>query len=451
MLERLTNWLRGGSAARLAGPGALRRVANRPLLVLPETARETLSFLMKRNGTSVAAWDHDDDAGPAPIAMDLRYQRKPGKAYHQSGAIAVIPVEGTLVHKYGDLDPSCGMTGYDGIAAKLQSALADPEVQAILLDINSPGGEVDGVSDLAAQIAAASKPVWAIADAMAYSAAYWLASQCDRLYLSDTGGVGSIGVVMMHVDWSKALADEGVAVTLIHAGAHKVDGNPYAPLPEDVRASFQAEVEDLRLKFATAVATGRGLKVEDVLATEAACMNAADAVAGGFADGIASSFDIVQMFLADLNGENEAPSSAAPGALAAAAPQTSLEPSMEIKTGAAAPVDTVAAKAEGATEAKARIKAITGHAEADGRADLASHLAFDTDMSVDAAAAILKAAPKQAKAQGSALGSAMAGVKPPGVDADAAAGGDAPQASKPVDVFGIYAKRREAMNGRVQH
>jgi signal peptide peptidase SppA len=392
MLKRLSHWLRG--------PGVMRRVANRPLLVLPETARDTLGFLMDRRGM-VAKFEPGDDEfdGTTITAMDLRYERKPGKVYHQSGAIAVIPVEGTLVHKYGDVDPSCGMTGYDGIARKLQAAIADPEISGILLDINSPGGEVDGVSDLGQQIADCPKPIWGIADAMAYSAAYWLGSQCDRLYMSDTGGVGSIGVVMMHVDWSKALADEGVAVTLIHAGAHKVDGNPYAPLPDDVRTAYQSEVEDLRMKFASAVASGRGMKVDAVLATEAACMNADTAVKSGFADGVASSFAIVQMFLDDISGASSAPSSAAPGALAAAAPQkTSLESSMEVKTGAAAPVDTAAAKTEGATEAKARIKAITGHAEAEGRAELAQHLAFDTDMSVEAAASILKAAPKAAKA-----------------------------------------------------
>jgi ClpP class serine protease len=147
---------------------------------------------------------------------------------------------------------------------------------------------------------------------------------------------------------------------------------------------IQSEVEDLRMKFASAVASGRGMKVDAVLATEAACMNADAAVKSGFADGVASSFAIVQMFLDDIAGASSAPSSAAPGALAAAAPQkTSLESSMEVKTGAAAPVDTAAAKAEGATEAKARIKAITGHAEAEGRAELAQHLAFDTDMSVE--------------------------------------------------------------------
>ena len=182
-------------------------------------------------------------------------------------------------------------TSYEGIAAQVAAAAEDPAMRGIALEIDSFGGEVAGVFDLADAIRAARarKPVQAFVAEAALSAGYALASQADRIVVPRTGEVGSIGVVVMHADWSAALAEGGVKVALIHAGARKVDGNPFAPLPEEVRATLQAEVEGLRDLFAATVAAGRGarLSAEAARATEARVYRGAAAVAAGLADQVA--------------------------------------------------------------------------------------------------------------------------------------------------------------------
>jgi ClpP class serine protease len=167
------------------------------------------------------------------------------------------------------------------------------------LEIDSFGGEVAGVFDLADRIRAirATKPVWAFVAEHAFSAGYALASQATRILLPRTGAVGSIGVVVMHADLSGQLGQDGMQVTLIHAGSHKVDGNPYEPLPADVRNDIQREIDVLRFLFAETVAAGRSgrLSQEAALATEAATYRGADAVASGLADEVT---DIARGFLA---------------------------------------------------------------------------------------------------------------------------------------------------------
>ncbi|RYM55439.1 capsid assembly protein, partial [Serratia proteamaculans] len=155
------------------------------------------------------------------------------KSYRVENGIAVLPVTGTLVHKFGYVQPFSGMTGYDGIITRLQLALDDPAVKGILLDIDSPGGEVAGAFDTADLIARArdKKPVWSLANDMACSAGYLLASACSQRLITQTGVVGSIGVVVAHRSLERALEQAGVDITLIYAGAHKVDGNPYQQLP----------------------------------------------------------------------------------------------------------------------------------------------------------------------------------------------------------------------------
>jgi ClpP class serine protease len=158
----------------------------------------------------------------------------------------------------------------------------------VALEIDSFGGEVAGVFDLADRIRAirGSKPVWAFVAEHAFSAGYALASQADRILLPRTGAVGSIGVVVMHADLSGQLDQDGVRVTLVHSGQHKVDGNPYEPLPENVHDDIQREIDVLRFLFAETVAAGRAgrLSQDAALATEAATFRGTDAIATGLAD-----------------------------------------------------------------------------------------------------------------------------------------------------------------------
>jgi signal peptide peptidase SppA len=220
--------------------------------------------------------------------------------------VAVIEVSGVLVHRGAWIGQSSGQTSYEGIAAQLAAAASDPAVRGIALEIDSFGGEVAGVFDLADAIRAArsAKPVWAFVAEHAFSAGYALASQADRIILPRTGAVGSIGVVVMHADLSGQLSDTGVTVTLIHSGAHKVDGNPYAPLPDPVRARIQGEIDAIRSLFAETVAAGRGrsLTAEAALATEAECLRGAEAVAAGLADEVSDPASAFAAFAAAVNG-----------------------------------------------------------------------------------------------------------------------------------------------------
>jgi signal peptide peptidase SppA len=306
-------------------PMIAQRAFDTPLLVAPAKAAAFVAGLGPRLLTGRLELDAPgvDPERPAaagrmaPRASILagevgeRASRTGRALYAVRDGVAVIEVAGTLVHRGAWLGQSSGVTSYEGLAAQIAAAAEDPAVRGIALEIDSFGGEVAGVFDLADAIRAAraQKPVQAFVAEAALSAGYALASQADRIVVPRTGEVGSIGVVVMHADWSAALAEGGVKVTLIHAGAHKVDGNPFAPLPEDVRATLQAEVEGLRDLFAATVAAGRGarLSAEAALATEARVFRGAEAVAAGLADELADLRTAFAGFAAGLNRRGVVP------------------------------------------------------------------------------------------------------------------------------------------------
>lgn len=214
---------------------------------------------------------------------------KAGNSVGQPG-IAIIPVHGTLVRRAIGLEAASGLTSYGEIAARLDTALADPQVSGILLDLDSPGGEAGGVFELAARIRAANdiKPVWAHANDSAYSAAYAIAAAASRLTLSQTAGVGSIGVIALHVDQSIKDAKDGIAFTSIYAGHHKNDFSPHAPLSPQAASTLQTEVDRLYGIFVSQVAQMRGLDSDAVRATEAGLLFGEAAVTAGLADAVIS-------------------------------------------------------------------------------------------------------------------------------------------------------------------
>lgn len=202
--------------------------------------------------------------------------------------IAVIPIHGTLVRRTVGLEAESGLASYAAIAGQLDAALANPNTAAILLDIDSPGGESSGVFDLADRIraTASSKPVWAVANDMAFSAAYALASGASRIFVSRTGGVGSIGVIAMHVDQSVKDAQDGVHYTAVFAGDRKNDLNPHEPISDEAHAFLQSEVNRVYGLFVETVAKHRGLKADAVKATEAGLFFGKDAISAGLADAV---------------------------------------------------------------------------------------------------------------------------------------------------------------------
>ena len=241
--------------------------------------------------------------GLADLAAPVGYTPAARALGPPSGKVAVIPIHGTLVRRTSGIEAESGLASYTGIAAQLDAALASPEIAAILLDIDSPGGESGGVFDLADRIRAASevKPVWAVANDMAFSAAYALASAATRVFVARTGGVGSIGVIAMHVDQSVKDAQDGVRYTAVFAGERKNDLNPHEPISNEAHAVLKAEVDRIYDLFVETVARHRGLDADAVRATEAGLFFGPDAVATGLADAVGSLDDALTQLTQSLS------------------------------------------------------------------------------------------------------------------------------------------------------
>ena len=260
-------------------PYLASRLYGTPLLI----ARPKLEVIL---GVVARKMAGETLATPPPTTLDVSMS---GDLQILEG-IAVLPVLGTLVRRASYIGAASGLTSYHDIEAMAEQAFADPMVKAVLLEIDSSGGEAGGVFDLAQrlqQLAQSSgKPLWAIADEAALSAAYAIASAADRLWLTRTAEVGSIGVVAVHVDESVADAKAGLNYTFLHAGAHKVDGHPHVPLPAPVAADIQADIEQLHDQFIALVAGFRRLTPEAIRDTEARVYRGEAALQAGLADQI---------------------------------------------------------------------------------------------------------------------------------------------------------------------
>jgi signal peptide peptidase SppA len=256
-------------------PHLASRVFGTPLLIARAKLEVILGVLAPRiAGGTLEPPDPETD--PAPLTS-ITVEK-----------IAVVSVIGTLVSRSGYLDAASGLQAYGDIADAIAAAMDDASVRGVILDVDSPGGEVGGLFDLVEQIqairTASAKPLWAVANESALSAAYAIASAADRLYVTRTGEVGSIGVVAVHVDESGADAKAGLAWTFVFAGDRKVDGNAHEPLSERARATIQADVDRLYAEFCALVAANRGLSPEAVRGTNAAIYRGSLAVRAGLAD-----------------------------------------------------------------------------------------------------------------------------------------------------------------------
>jgi len=199
---------------------------------------------------------------------DARTAKRSASVAAGGGGIAVLPMYGVITQRGNMIDALSGpgSVSTEIFAKDLDALVKDDAVGQILIDVDSPGGTVYGVGELAAKIRAAraDKPIVAIANSLAASAAYWLASQASEVYVTPGGEVGSIGVWSAHDDVSKAMEKLGVTTTLISAGKFKIEGNPYAPLDEEARAFMQSRVDDYYAAFTGAVAAGRGVPIAQV-------------------------------------------------------------------------------------------------------------------------------------------------------------------------------------------
>jgi len=210
-----------------------------------------------------------------------------GTATTRAG-VAVIPVRGILT--LHGIETFFGTFGgrTTVLRRRLTEALTDDSVGAIVLDFDSPGGTVDGIPELAADIRSArgKKPMIAVANTLLASAAYWLASQCDEIVACPSSEVGSIGVIAQHMSFAQALENEGIELNVFRSAPFKAEGNPLEKLTPEAGENIQAMVQKIHKMFVADVAKGRGVKGADVDANfgQGRVMLAKDAVAAGLAD-----------------------------------------------------------------------------------------------------------------------------------------------------------------------
>jgi signal peptide peptidase SppA len=267
-------------------PHILARIFGPPLMIAPAKLDKMLLGLhaaMQQRGSLLPVIEarRGDDVNDPRAVME--------RGYRIDNGVATVPVHGVLVRRAGQITPdSTELQSYESIGRTMRNARADRDVRGILLDVDSPGGEAGGIFDLAAEIKGAReiKPVWAIAQDDSMSAAYLLTSAAERIWTTQTGGLGSIGVVALHADQSAFDAAEGIRYTYLYRGAHKIDGNPHAPLTDDARAVIQTEVDRLYNKLVEVVAGNRGVDAARIRKTEAGIYFGEHALTEGLADQI---------------------------------------------------------------------------------------------------------------------------------------------------------------------
>jgi capsid assembly protease len=256
-------------------PHLASRVFGTPLMIARAKLEVILGVLGPRLAGGALEIAHPEPDPPPAVSVT-------------GDGIAIVPVTGTLVSRSGYLDAASGLQAYGDIAAAMASAMNDGGVRGVVLDVDSPGGEVGGLFDLVAEIKAIrlanAKPLWAVANESALSAAYAIASTADRLYVTRTSEVGSVGVVAAHVDESGADAKAGLAWTFLFAGERKVDGNAHEPLSERARATIQADIDRLYSEFCALVAANRGMTAAAARSTNAAIYRGELAIRAGLAD-----------------------------------------------------------------------------------------------------------------------------------------------------------------------
>lgn len=442
-------------------PHLADRLLNTPLLLHPQKLDAIIAGLGQRllgvDGLHLDAAELTARAVLPAEMFTIRRGERSDRGYRVVDGVAVISAMGGLVHRTKLAADSSLLIGYNDLAADLEDALAKADVHAIALVFDSPGGEVSGAFELAERIYAARghKPLVAVADGMAASAAYLAASAADEVVVSATSYVGSIGVVMRHVDFSRALANDGITVSHIFAGEHKIDGNPYQPLPDAVRNALQADIEGLYQMFVQAVAKHRGLDEQAVRDTRAGVYRGVAAVAARLADRIGTVDAVVAELAARRNhavaaavGISLQPwetsmshASATAAAAAPAAPADATTTTTAATTAAAAPTapatasqaDLDKARAEGAAAERARVAAITGHPNAAANPGITQQC-IATGLSAEQAKGFLDAAPAAATTTASAqagnqFAAAMAAMGNPNVSGVEAAAPDSAAAT----------------------
>ena len=277
-----------------------------PWALMPERLSAVTAVIARWSGDARAS---DEVMHSVAADRNARDARRQASVSNSGGGIAVLPLYGIVTQRGNMVDDVSGpgTASTQQFSNLLRAALQDETVSQILIDIDSPGGSVYGVAELADEIvsARAQKPVVAIANSLAASAAYWIGCSASEFYVTPGGEVGSIGVWQAHQDYSKAMDEAGVKTTLISAGKFKVEGNPYAPLDEEAQGFMQSRVDDYYAAFTKAVAKGRGVPISQVRdgMGQGRVLGADAALASSMVDGIATFDDVVKKMRRDARAQ----------------------------------------------------------------------------------------------------------------------------------------------------
>ena len=276
-------------------PHVTDRIYNRPLCI----TRPKLDAVIEALGTRL-------DLESPEILAQFRTTNGHEKIFDQIEGVAIIPILGTLVQRGGGMQALSGLMSYQSIGDMFFAAVDDESVKHIVLDIDSPGGEVSGVFDLVDRMVEArgSKPITAFANESAFSAAYAIASAADEIVVTRTAGVGSIGVIALHVDRSEAEAQAGIKVTEIFAGDKKADGSPHKPLSDRAQNDIQEMVNDVFELFVETVSRNRNMTNKQVIDTRAGAFIGKSATKAGLADRIDSFDNRLEVIVSNLNSRS---------------------------------------------------------------------------------------------------------------------------------------------------
>lgn len=254
--------------------------------ILPAKLRAIAEFLaIKAAGGDISAEQVAAITAAAP------------KPIRSSGGTAVIPIFGVISQRMNMMSAMSGGTSTEQLSASIRSAVADESVKSIVYDIDSPGGSVDGITELAAEIFKASeqKPSTAVANPGMASAAYWLGSQAREIVVTPSGQAGSIGIIAVHQDESRAIDAAGITTTVLRAGKYKAEGNPYEPLNPDALEYAMETLNTYYGMFVADVARGRRVSESAVRAGfgQGRMLTAKDAVAAGVADRVGTLAEVL--------------------------------------------------------------------------------------------------------------------------------------------------------------
>lgn len=274
-------------------PHIISKVTRQPWVITAEKHRAIMDVLDARIAGDFKALNYDESDGPEDDGDRDQYR----EFQTATGTIAVIPVHGILGKHLSSMEMACGGCSLDTLQSQLKTALNSPRISKVLLDINSPGGTVTGTPETARLIAsvAAVKPVWAFTDADCCSGAMWLASQCTRVYSTESAELGSVGVRMVLLDYTKQLEEEGVKVNAISSGKYKLLGASFKPLTDEERDMLQTESDRIHAQFQQAVNAVREVSLANL---QGQIYRGEEAAGIGLTDGTVQDLDEVLLMLA---------------------------------------------------------------------------------------------------------------------------------------------------------